>query len=356
MRWTDATPDALKVSDAPEDSQEPFVLQDEAQTIENHLDFIDTRADFEPVVKQTARLRILEQHSYTEIATLTRAKAASTAMRRSDKVAQRAVDAGFRMPPLPELEDIADGRNAAILDPQYTLVGNPELRTPGRRRRPVRILRGLSGKARISPPQESPNLRNTQRATPTATPADVADQPEGSQCNASLGCDKRNTDGHEVVQRNAGARPDATHNRSCEPGSRRNTTAPSSSTCAVQPGGRRVAYHADDSFSSPENGGGGTSRHSIPGQVDPVARSSAKPLLRPRRVSDDPGAPDSARRPDLSRFISTVLANAAPSVSTVGAAHSGHQFKSPDGMRSADSPYGLRGRRSPLRPYCRRSA
>ncbi|WP_213571403.1 DUF2637 domain-containing protein [Rhodococcus sp. USK13] len=117
--------DALKVGNAPEDSQEPFVLPDEAQTIENLLDFIDTCADFEPVVKETARLRILEQHSYAEIATLTRAKAASTAMRRFDKVAQRAVDAGFRTPPLPELEEMADGRNAATLDPQYTLVGAP---------------------------------------------------------------------------------------------------------------------------------------------------------------------------------------------------------------------------------------
>ncbi|BAH47072.1 DUF2637 domain-containing protein [Rhodococcus sp. NPDC019627] len=116
---------ALKVSNALEDSQEPFVLPDEAQTIENLLDFIETCADFEPVVKETARLRIIEQHSYAEIATLTRAKAASTAMRRFDKVAQRAVDAGFRTPPLPELEEIADGRNAATLDPQYTLVGTP---------------------------------------------------------------------------------------------------------------------------------------------------------------------------------------------------------------------------------------
>ena len=117
--------DALKVGNALEDSQEPFVLPDEDQTIENLLDFIETCADFEPVVKETARLRIIEQHSYAEIATLTRAKAASTAMRRFDKVAQRAVDAGFRTPPLPELEEIADGRNAATLDPQYTLVGTP---------------------------------------------------------------------------------------------------------------------------------------------------------------------------------------------------------------------------------------
>ncbi len=47
------------------------------------------------------------------------------AVRRFDKVAQRAVDAGFRTPPLPELEEMADGRNAATLDPQYTLVGAP---------------------------------------------------------------------------------------------------------------------------------------------------------------------------------------------------------------------------------------
>lgn len=82
------------------------------------------------------------------------------------------------------------------------------------------------------------------------------------------------------------------------------------------------------------------------GQVDPVARSSAKTVaaLAPG-VGDDPVAPESPRRPDLSRFTSTLPANAASSVSTGGAAHSGHQFKSPDGMRSAGSPYGLRRRR-----------
>jgi hypothetical protein len=168
------------------------VLPDEAQTIENLLDFIDTRADFEPVVKETARLRILEQHSYTEIATLTRAKAASTAMRRFDKVAQRAVEAGFRTPQFPELEDMADGRNAAILRSAVHIGrGTLNFAPPRTRRRPVRILRASTGKTGISPRQESPNLRNTHRATPTATPADVADQPEEWQCNA--GVRKRNT-------------------------------------------------------------------------------------------------------------------------------------------------------------------
>ena len=98
-------------------------MPDKAQTIDNLRAFIDTCADFEPVVKETARLRITEQRSYAEIATLTKAKAASTAMRRFDKVAQRAVEAGFRRPPLPEHEDIAEERNAATLDHQYTLVG-----------------------------------------------------------------------------------------------------------------------------------------------------------------------------------------------------------------------------------------
>ncbi|PBC35121.1 DUF2637 domain-containing protein [Rhodococcus sp. ACS1] len=106
-----------------EDSQEIYVLPDEEQTIENLLDFIDSCDDFEPVVKDTARLRITENLSYAEIAGITRAKAASTAMRRFDKVAQRAVEAGFRTPPLPEVDDATDNRNAATPDLQYALVG-----------------------------------------------------------------------------------------------------------------------------------------------------------------------------------------------------------------------------------------
>ncbi|RYF61747.1 MAG: DUF2637 domain-containing protein [Comamonadaceae bacterium] len=105
-----------------EGSQEIYVLPDEEQTIENLLDFIDS-CDFEPVVKETARLRITENLSYAEIATITRAKAASTAMRRFVKVEQRAVEAGFRTPPLPEVDDATDNRNAATPDQQYTLVG-----------------------------------------------------------------------------------------------------------------------------------------------------------------------------------------------------------------------------------------
>ena len=106
-----------------EGSQEIFVLPDEEQTIENLLNFIDSCDDFEPVVKDTARLRITENLSYAEIATITRAKAASTAMRRFVKVEQRAVDAGFRTPPLPEVDDATDNRNAATPEQQYTLVG-----------------------------------------------------------------------------------------------------------------------------------------------------------------------------------------------------------------------------------------
>ena len=98
------------------------MLPDEEQTIENLLDFIDS-CDFEPVVKETARLRITENLSYAEIATITRAKAASTAMRRFVKVEQRAVEAGFRTPPLPEVDDATENRNAATPDQQYTLVG-----------------------------------------------------------------------------------------------------------------------------------------------------------------------------------------------------------------------------------------
>ncbi|MDI9938807.1 DUF2637 domain-containing protein [Rhodococcus sp. IEGM 1351] len=112
------------VRNAPdEDSQEIYVLPDEEQTIENLLDFIDNCDDFEPVVKETARLRITQNLSYAEIATTTRAKAASTAMRRFVKVEQRAVEAGFRTPPLPEVDDATDGRIAATPDQQYALVG-----------------------------------------------------------------------------------------------------------------------------------------------------------------------------------------------------------------------------------------
>ena len=74
-------------------------------------------------MKETTRLRISEQRSYAEIATLTNAKAASTAMRRFDKVTQRAVEAGFRTPPLPEIDDATEGRKAATLDQQYAFAG-----------------------------------------------------------------------------------------------------------------------------------------------------------------------------------------------------------------------------------------
>ncbi|MHA4855182.1 DUF2637 domain-containing protein [Rhodococcus sp. MSC1_016] len=106
-----------------EASPEVYVLPDGEQTIENLLDFIDACDDFDPTVKETARLRITENLSYAEIATITQAKAASTAMRRYDKVAQRAVQAGFRTPPLPEVDDATDTRNAATTGQQYALVG-----------------------------------------------------------------------------------------------------------------------------------------------------------------------------------------------------------------------------------------
>jgi hypothetical protein len=114
---------AQEISNAPDDPPQSFVLPDETQTIDNLLAFIDACADFEPIVKETARLRISEQRSYAEIATLTNAKAASTAMRRFDKVAQRAVEEGFRTPPLPEIDDATEGRKAATLDQQYAFAG-----------------------------------------------------------------------------------------------------------------------------------------------------------------------------------------------------------------------------------------
>ncbi|AWK76431.1 excisionase (plasmid) [Rhodococcus oxybenzonivorans] len=114
---------AQEISNGPEGPPQSFVLPDETQTIDNLLAFIDACADFEPIVKETARLRISERRSYAEIATLTNAKAASTAMRRFDKVAQRAVEAGFRTPPLPDVDDSTEGRNAATLDKQYAFAG-----------------------------------------------------------------------------------------------------------------------------------------------------------------------------------------------------------------------------------------
>ncbi|WP_213571399.1 DUF2637 domain-containing protein [Rhodococcus sp. USK13] len=119
----DSRATAEAISNASEDPPQSFVLPDETQTIDNLLAFIDACADFEPIVKETARLRISEQRSYAEIATLTNAKAASTAMRRFDKVAQRAVEAGFRTPPLPDIDDSTDGRKAATPDKQYAFAG-----------------------------------------------------------------------------------------------------------------------------------------------------------------------------------------------------------------------------------------
>jgi hypothetical protein len=153
----------------------------------------------------------------------------------------------------------------------------PELRTPqAATATPVRVLRASTGKTGMALREESSNLRNTHRATLTATQADVADQPEGPQCNATLGCEKRNADGREVVQCNADARSGATHNPSCEPCCGRNTIAPSSSICAVQLGGRRVAcLRITHSVHSRTVEGAHPLTRSRSGHVNPVVRSSA---------------------------------------------------------------------------------
>ncbi|MFF1946594.1 DUF2637 domain-containing protein [Rhodococcus qingshengii] len=96
-------------------------VQAEPQTVAQLLAFID-RSDLDPMVKETATLKITNPDlTFAELAERTNVRAASTAMRRYNRAEEAAIAAGFTIPPLPTLDDVArealeserndDGRN-----------------------------------------------------------------------------------------------------------------------------------------------------------------------------------------------------------------------------------------------------
>ncbi|WP_336874329.1 DUF2637 domain-containing protein [Rhodococcus qingshengii] len=96
-------------------------VQAEPQTVAQLLAFID-RSDLDPMVKETATLKINNPDlTFAELAERTNVRAASTAMRRYNRAEDAAIAAGFTIPPLPTLADVArealesernnDGRN-----------------------------------------------------------------------------------------------------------------------------------------------------------------------------------------------------------------------------------------------------
>lgn len=101
---TDATPIA------PEPATAEFVsdsVQAEPQTVAQLLAFID-RSDLDPMVKETATLKITNPDlTFAELAERTNVRAASTAMRRYNRAEEAAIAAGFTIPPLPTLDDVA---------------------------------------------------------------------------------------------------------------------------------------------------------------------------------------------------------------------------------------------------------
>lgn len=191
------------------------------------------------------------------------------------------------------------------------------------------VLRVLTGKTTRPnrtnlAPQESPESPQ-HSATLTATQTDVADQPEGWQCNA--GVRKRNADGTRCeTQRNATPDSDATNNRSCGPRSRHNTIATSTSICGLQLGGRHVACRTRMTHPVHSRKVRGTSRHSIPKRASRSGGEiQCEPLVPSRRVSATtplPRIPVDGRT--LVAFHLDAWAKAVSSVSAVGAAHSGH--------------------------------
>lgn len=104
-------------------------VQAEPQTVAQLLAFID-RSDLDPMVKATATLKINNPDlTFAELAERTNVRAASTAMRRYNRAEDAAIAAGFTIPPLPTLDDVArealeserndDGRNEG--DPHVEL-------------------------------------------------------------------------------------------------------------------------------------------------------------------------------------------------------------------------------------------
>ena len=93
-----------------EPSSREFVsdpVQAEPQTVAQLVNFID-RSDLDPMVKKTAVLKINKPHlTFAELAEATNVRAASTAMRRYNRAEDAAIAAGFTIPPLPTLDDIA---------------------------------------------------------------------------------------------------------------------------------------------------------------------------------------------------------------------------------------------------------
>jgi len=82
-------------------------VQAKPQTVAQLLAFID-RSDLDPMVKRTATLKINKPHlTFAELAEATNVRAASTAMRRYNRAEDAAIAAGFTIPPLPTLDDIA---------------------------------------------------------------------------------------------------------------------------------------------------------------------------------------------------------------------------------------------------------
>ena len=82
-------------------------VQAEPQTVAQLLAFID-RSDLDPMVKKTATLKITNPDlTFAELAERTNVRAASTAMRRYNRAEDAAIAAGFTIPPLPTLDDVA---------------------------------------------------------------------------------------------------------------------------------------------------------------------------------------------------------------------------------------------------------
>lgn len=121
---TDATPIDAESEEFVGDS-----VRAEPQTVAQLLAFID-RSDLDPMVKETATLKITNPDlTFAELAERTNVRAASTAMRRYNRAEDAAIAAGFTIPPLPTVDDVArealesehndDGRNEG--DPQVEL-------------------------------------------------------------------------------------------------------------------------------------------------------------------------------------------------------------------------------------------
>lgn len=75
------------------------------QTVEALLRFIDQAPELDDDVRETARLKIVRGLSFAAIAKKTDAKAPSTAMRRYRKAEEAALNAGFKIPPLPDTSE-----------------------------------------------------------------------------------------------------------------------------------------------------------------------------------------------------------------------------------------------------------